>query len=62
MDSSTSQTAAHDSWRPHPDDDADVRTALQAAERGELLSVDGSETFLRWLEGGADESWRAESG
>lgn len=47
-------------WKPHPDDEADVREALQCVERGELLSVEASEAFLRWLEGGDDESWRAE--
>jgi hypothetical protein len=47
-------------WKPHPDDEADVRDALESVERGELLSAEASETFLRWLEGADDESWRAE--
>jgi len=45
-------------WRPHPDDEADVRAAVESAERGELLSVEASEAFIRWLEGADDESWR----
>jgi hypothetical protein len=51
-----------DRWKAHTDDEADVRDALAAAERGELLSAGASEAFLRWLEGADDESWRAESG
>ena len=47
-------------WKPHPDDEADVREALESVDRGELLSVEASEAFLRWLEGSDDESWRAE--
>jgi hypothetical protein len=47
-------------WKPHPDDEADVREALESVDRGELLSAEASEAFLRWLEGGDDESWRAE--
>jgi hypothetical protein len=47
-------------WRPHPDDEADVREAIAAAERGEVLSPEASEAFLRWLEGSGDESWRDE--
>jgi hypothetical protein len=49
-------------WKPHPDDEADVRDAMEAVERGEMLSVEGSEAFLRWLEGSDDESWRDECG
>jgi hypothetical protein len=48
-------------WKPHPDDEADVREALESVERGEVLSADASEAFLCWLEGADDESWRAES-
>jgi hypothetical protein len=48
-------------WKPHPDDEADVREALESVERGELLSAEASEAFLCWLEGADDESWRAES-
>jgi hypothetical protein len=54
--------AARKLWKPHPDDEADVREAAESAERGELLSTEASESFLRWLEGSDDESWRAESG
>jgi hypothetical protein len=52
--------AAPKLWKPHPDDQADVREALASLELGELLSVQASEAFLRWLEGADDESWRAE--
>ncbi len=45
---------------PHPDNEANVRDALRAAERRELLSTAASDAFLRWLEGTGDESWRAE--
>jgi hypothetical protein len=45
---------------PHPDNEANVRDALRAAERRELLSTAASDAFLRWLEGNGDESWRAE--
>jgi hypothetical protein len=48
----------HQAWKPHPDDEADVRDAIAAAERGELLSVEASEAFLQWLEGGGNESRR----
>jgi hypothetical protein len=34
----------HQAWKPHPDDEADVRDAIAAAERGELLSVGGNES------------------
>jgi hypothetical protein len=54
--------AARKLWKPHPDDEADVREALESVERGELLSVEASEVFLRWLQGGDDESWRDECG
>lgn len=47
-------------WKPHPDDEADVREAMESVDRGEILSVEASEAFLRWLEGGDDESWRDE--
>jgi hypothetical protein len=49
-------------WKPHPDDEADVRAAMESVDRGELLSVGASAAFLRWLEGGDDESWRDECG
>jgi hypothetical protein len=47
-------------WQPHEDDQADLREAIAAAERGELLSVAATEALLRWLEGSGDESWRDE--
>ena len=47
-------------YRPHPDDEADVSDAIAGADRSELLSPAGSESFLRWLEGSGDESWRDE--
>jgi hypothetical protein len=43
-------------WKPHPDDEADLVEAFAAADRGEFLSPDASEAFLRWLEGSGDES------
>jgi hypothetical protein len=48
-------------WKPHPDDEADVNDAMACAERGELLSPEASESFVRWLEGSDDESWHDES-
>ena len=45
-------------WKPHPDDEVEVRQAMESVDRGELLSVEASEAFVRWLEGGDDESWR----
>ena len=47
-------------WKPHPDDDADIAEAMDAANRGDLLSPEASEAFVRWLEGAGDDSWRAE--
>src|SRR5262245_3933920 len=47
-------------WQPHPDDDADIAEAMEAANRGDLLSPKASEAFVRWLEGTGDDSWRAE--
>ena len=61
MDPEASETQGK-SWKPHPDDEADVREALESVERGEVLSVGASEAFLKWLEGGVDESWRDECG
>jgi len=49
-------------WKPHPDDEADVRDAMQSVECGEVLSVEASDAFLRWLEGSDDESWGDKSG
>jgi hypothetical protein len=56
------QRAARKLWKPHPDDEVDVHEAAESVGRGELLSPEASEAFLRWLEGGDDESWRGESG
>lgn len=47
-------------WKPHPDDDADIAEAMEAANRRDLLSPAASEAFVRWLEGTGDDSWRAE--
>jgi hypothetical protein len=47
-------------WKPHPDDEDDVNEAFASVDRGELLSPEASEAFLRWLAGEDDESWRAE--
>ncbi|MBW2456548.1 MAG: hypothetical protein JRI68_18665 [Deltaproteobacteria bacterium] len=59
-----STDAAHDSaqrrWKPHPDDEDDLREALSAADRDDLLSPVASESFLQWLEGGGDDWWRDE--
>lgn len=49
-------------WKPHPDDEAAVRAADESVDRGELLSPEASEAFVRWLEGADDESWRDELG
>jgi hypothetical protein len=56
------QRVVHKAWKPHPDDERDVRDAAESVERGELLSPEASEAFLRWIEGSDDESWRGESG
>jgi hypothetical protein len=56
------QRAARKLWKPHPDDELDVREAAESVERGDILSAEASEGFLRWLEGSDDESWRGESG
>lgn len=58
--SSQSGRVAQKLWEPHPDDEAEVREATASVDRGELLSAEASEAFLRWLEGSEDESWRAE--
>jgi hypothetical protein len=49
-------------WRPHPDDDERIAEAMDAANRGDLLSPEASEAFVRWLEGTGDDSWREELG
>jgi hypothetical protein len=52
--------AAQKLWKPHPDDEVEVCEAFASVDRGEVLSVEASDAFLRWLEGSDDESWRAE--
>lgn len=47
-------------WKPHPDDAADVGEAMACADRGEFLSPQATEAFLRWMAGVDDESWRDE--
>jgi len=49
-------------WKPHPKDEENVRQGMESVDRGELLSPEASEKFLRWLEGSGDESWRDEFG
>jgi hypothetical protein len=61
VDPASSQTERK-LWKPHPDHEAEVREAMESVEREELLSPKASEKFLRWLEGGEDESWRDECG
>jgi hypothetical protein len=60
MLSETPLSATARLYPPHPEDEADLREALLAADRRELLSLEASEAFLGWLEGAGDESWRAE--
>jgi hypothetical protein len=36
---------------PHPDDEADVRAGLDEAERGDVLSPEESEEYIRSLIG-----------
>jgi hypothetical protein len=47
-------------WKPHPDDEAEIAEALEAANRRSLLSPEASEAFVRWMEGTGDDSWRVE--
>jgi hypothetical protein len=47
-------------WQPHPDDAENVREAMACCDRGDFLSPEASEAFLRWMEGAGDESWRDE--
>ncbi len=58
MSTDAAQRPSNSRWKPHPDDEAELREAITAAERGELLSPEASEAFLRWLEGNGDDSWR----
>jgi hypothetical protein len=50
----------HQLWKPHPDDEADIGEAMEAADRGDVLSPEASEAFVRWMEGTGDDSWRGE--
>ncbi len=36
---------------PHPDDEADIRAGLDEAERGDVLSSEESEEYIRTLVG-----------
>ena len=60
MPSDPAPAAKNRLWKPHPDDEADIAEAMEAANRGELLSPEASEAFVRWMEGLGDDSWRAE--
>jgi hypothetical protein len=60
MSSDPAHDAAARLWSPHPDDAEDVRQAMACADRGEFLSPAATESFLRWMEGVDDESWRVE--
>ncbi len=46
--------------KPHPDEEDDIVEAFASVDRGELLSPEASDAFVRWLMGDDDESWRAE--
>jgi hypothetical protein len=62
MSSDAATGASRHLWKPHPDDEVAIGEALAAADRGELLSPEASEAFVRWMEGLGDESWREELG
>jgi hypothetical protein len=47
-------------WKPHPNDEAEIGDAMEAANRRDLLSPEASEAFVRWMEGAGDDSWRVE--
>jgi hypothetical protein len=49
---SSSPSSGESTFQPHPDDVAEVRSAIEEADRGELLSAEQSEAYLRWLETG----------
>ncbi len=36
---------------PHPKDEADIRAGIEEAQRGEMMSVEESEAYLRALLG-----------
>ena len=38
--------------QPHPDDVAELRAAVDVADRGELLSAEQCDAYVRWLETG----------
>jgi hypothetical protein len=60
MTSDAAPTSQQLLWKPHPDDAMDVEEAMACADRGEFLSPEAAEAFLRWMAGVGDESWRAE--
>jgi hypothetical protein len=60
MTSDAARSAGAKLWKPHPDDATDVAEAMACADRGEFLSPEATDAFLRWAEGGGDESWRDE--
>jgi hypothetical protein len=60
MSSDRARDGAARLWKPHPDDAEDVRQAMECADRGEFLSPEATEAFLRWTQGADDESWREE--
>jgi hypothetical protein len=60
MSSDHAPSATPRLWQPHPDDDADIGEAMEAANRRDLLSPEASEAFVRWMEGTGDDSWRVE--
>ena len=60
MSSHPAPGAPPELWKPHPDDEAEIGEAMQAATLLGLLSPDASEAFIRWMEGTGDEAWRVE--
>lgn len=60
MSSDRAPSSLRQLWQPHPDDAEDVAQAMEAANRDEFLSPEASESFVRWLEGSGDDSWRVE--
>lgn len=60
MSSDHAPSASPGLWQPHPDDEAEIGEAMEAANRRELLSPEASEAFVRWMEGTGDDSWRVE--
>lgn len=39
-------------FQAHPDDAEELRAASEEADRGELLTAEESEAYIRWLETG----------